>query len=254
MKLDGAAGSIPRILVVDDEPGIRDGLKALLVKSGAWVETAGDVEDAIRRNDHQAFDLIFLDIRMPGEDGLSGIAKLRRKDIPPEIVILTGYGSISSTVEAMKKGASDVIEKPFKPDRIMAVKDRCLETRRLKNQVDRLKGRLRELTATELVGQSEAIRKLEQRIEQVAKAPDTTILIQGESGTGKELVARSLHEHSARAEGPFIAVNCAALTENLLEAELFGYEPGAFTGAIRKGKEGLFAAAACSWMKSARCR
>ncbi len=243
MNLETALGAVPRILVVDDEAGIREGLKALLVESGAWVETAADLDDAIRRNDHQAFDLVFLDIRMPGEDGLSGLGALRKGDSPPEVVILTGYGTIASTVEAMRKGALDVIEKPFKPDRLLSVTERCLETRRLRGEVDRLRSRVRELTSTELVGNSGSIDALHKRIAQVATAPDTTILIQGESGTGKELVARSIHEQSARKNGPFVAVNCAALTESLLEAELFGYEAGAFTGATKEGKEGLFAAA-----------
>lgn len=237
------SGNVPRVLVVDDEQGIREGLKALLDRHGAWVETAADMEDAVRRNDHRQFDLIFLDLRLPGEDGLSGISSLRTGEIPPEVVILTGYGTIANAVEAIQKGACDVIEKPFKPERIIAVTDRCLETRRLKAQVNRLMGRVRELTSTELVGQSTSIQQLQQRIDQVAGAPDTTILIEGQSGTGKELVARSIHERSSRREGPFVAVNCAALTESLLEAELFGYEPGAFTGATKEGKDGLFASA-----------
>jgi DNA-binding NtrC family response regulator len=214
-----------------------------LIQHQAWVETAADLEDAVRRNDHQAFDLIFLDLRMPGTDGLSGLAQLRRGELPPEIVILTGYGTVASAVEAIKKGAADVIEKPFQKERILAVTERCLETRKLRGEVGRLRDRVRELTSTELVGNSEVIRQLQVRIDQVASAPDTTILIQGESGTGKELVARSIHERSARQHGPFVAVNCAALTESLLEAELFGYEAGAFTGATREGKEGLFSAA-----------
>ncbi len=241
---DAAAALNPqRILVVDDEAGIRDGLRALLAKEGHRVEVAGDLEDAIRRNDQQAFDLILLDLHLPGANGLEGLGRLRRGASPTEIIILTGYGTVSSTVEAMRKGAYDVLEKPFKPDRLVGVVARCLQTRRLKEKVHLLKGRVKELTATELVGQSDSIRKVMVRVSQVAQAPDTTILIEGESGTGKELVARCIHEQSARADGPFIGINCAALTESLLEAELFGYEAGAFTGATREGKEGLFAAA-----------
>ncbi len=243
MKSDGISGSLPRILIVDDEAGIRDGLKALLVNHGAWVETASDMEDAVRRNDYQTFDLVYLDLRMPGEGGLSGIERLHKDENSPSVVIMTGYGTVPDTVEAMQKGAVDVLEKPFKNERILAVTDRCLENRRLKAQVDLLRGRVKELTSTELVGQSEAMRNLTARIHQVSQAPDTTILIQGESGTGKELIARCIHDNSNRKDGPFVAINCAALTESLLEAELFGYEPGAFTGAVKEGKEGLFAAA-----------
>ncbi len=233
----------PRILIVDDEEGIREGLKALLSQKGYWVEGSGDLEDAVRRNDSNGFDLVFLDIHLPGSNGLDGIVPLRKGVTPPEVVILTGHGTVGSTVEAMRKGAFDVLEKPFDPDRLIGVATRCLETRRLKGQVDSLKGRVRELTSTELVGQSDAIRQTLTRVRQVAQAPDTTILIEGESGTGKELVARCIHENSARHQGPFIGINCAGLTENLLEAELFGYEAGAFTGATKEGKEGLFAAA-----------
>ncbi len=243
MKLEGTGGTVPRILVVDDEEGIREGLKSLLSRHGAWVETAAGLADAIRRNNHQQFDLIFLDLHLQGEDGLSGVSELRRGDLPAEIVILTGFGTVAGAVEAIKKGATDVIEKPFQSERIFAIAERCLETRRLKAQVSLLKGRVRELTSIELIGQSQQIEQLMKRVEQVAQAPDTTILIQGQSGTGKELVARCIHERSSRANGPFVAVNCAALTEGLLEAELFGYEAGAFTGAMRDGKDGLFAAA-----------
>jgi DNA-binding NtrC family response regulator len=157
---------------------------------------------------------------------------------------LTGYGTVANAVEAMRKGAADVIEKPFTPDRILSTVRRCLEMRQLRNELTWLQERVRELTATELVGLSPAVRAVTTRIDQVAHAPDTTVLITGESGTGKELVARCVHERSARRHGPFVALNCAALTENLLEAELFGYEAGAFTGANREGKDGLFAVGA----------
>ncbi len=235
---------LPRVLVVDDEEGVREGLRALLQREGVHVETAGSAEDGERRLESRSFDLVFLDIHLPGADGLSMISRLRRGTPAADVVILTGYGTVANTVEAMRKGASDVIEKPFSTDRILAVVRRVLETRQLKNELTWLQDRVRELTATELVGLSPAIRDVQTRIDQVAHAPDTTVLVTGESGTGKELVARCIHERSARRHGPFVAVNCAALTESLLEAELFGYEPGAFTGAQKEGKDGLFAVAA----------
>ena len=236
-------GSLPRILVVDDDEGIRESMQSLLSQNGMVVETAGSAEEAIRRSEMRGFDLVFLDQRLPGEDGIRKIGALRVGNMPPDVVILTGFGTIADTVDAIKRGASDVIEKPLHPDRIVAITRRLLETRRLRIEVDRLRGRVKELTSTEIVGVSPAIRDVMTRIDQVASAPDTTVLIEGESGSGKELVARCIHERSARRDGPFVAVNCAALTENLLEAELFGYEPGAFTGAAREGKNGLFAAA-----------
>jgi len=235
---------LPRVLVVDDEDGVREGLRGMLQQEGLHVETAGSAEEGARRVEARSFDVVFLDINLPGADGLSMLGKLRRGTPPADVVILTGYGTVANTVEAMRKGAADVIEKPFSVDRILAVVRRVLETRQLKNELCWLQDRVRELTSTELVGLSPAIREVQTRIDQVAHAPDTTVLVTGQSGTGKELVARCIHERSARRHGPFVAINCAALTEALLEAELFGYEPGAFTGANREGKDGLFAVAA----------
>ncbi len=234
---------LPRVLIIDDEEGLREGLRTLLQAEGLHVETAGTAEDGVRRVEGKSFDIVFLDLNLPGADGLSMLGSLRRGAPPADVVVLTGYGTIANTVESMRKGATDVIEKPFSQDRIMAVVRRCLETRQLKSELSWLQDRVRELTSTEIVGLSPAIRDVQTRIDQVAHAPDTTVLISGQSGTGKELVARCIHERSARRHGPFVALNCAALTENLLEAELFGYEPGAFTGANRDGKDGLFAVA-----------
>jgi len=235
---------LPRVLIVDDEEGVREGLRTLLQREGLHVETAGSAEDGARRVENRSFDLVFLDLNLPGADGLSMLGRFRRGNVPADVVVLTGYGTVANTVEAMRKGAADVIEKPFATDRILAVLRRVLETRQLKNELTWLQDRVRELTATELVGLSPAIRDVQTRIDQVAHAPDTTVLVTGQSGTGKELVARCIHERSARRHGPFVAINCAALTESLLEAELFGYEPGAFTGAQKDGKDGLFAVAA----------
>ncbi|MBL8727984.1 MAG: sigma-54-dependent Fis family transcriptional regulator [Planctomycetes bacterium] len=234
---------LPRVLIVDDEDGVREGLRSMLQHEGLHVETAGTAEEGARRTAQRSFDVVFLDLNLPGADGLSMLGDLRRGTPPADVVILTGYGTVANTVEAMRKGASDVIEKPFASDRILAVVRRVLETRQLKNELTWLQDRVRELTSTELVGLSPSIREVQTRIDQVAHAPDTTVLVTGQSGTGKELVARCIHERSSRRHGPFVAINCAALTEALLEAELFGYEPGAFTGAAREGKDGLFAIA-----------
>ncbi len=234
---------LPRVLIVDDEDGVREGLRTLLQHEGLHVETAGTAEEGLRRVGARCFDIVFLDLNLPGADGLSTVGQFRQGAPAPDVLILTGYGTVAKTVESMRKGASDVIEKPFSGDRILATVRRVLETRQLKSELSWLQDRVRELTATELVGLSPTIREVQTRIDQVSHAPDTTVLVTGQSGTGKELVARCVHERSARRQGPFVAVNCAALTEALLEAELFGYEPGAFTGASREGKDGLIAVA-----------
>jgi len=234
---------LPRVLIVDDEEGVREGLRTLLQQEGLHVETAGTAEEGLRRVEARSFDVVFLDLNLPGLDGMSTISRFRIGTPSPDVLILTGYGTVAKAVESMRKGASDVIEKPFTGDRILATVRRVLEARQLKNELTWLQDRVRELTSTDIVGLSTGISEVQTRIDQVAHAPDTTVLITGQSGTGKELVARCVHERSARRHGPFVAVNCAALTEALLEAELFGYEPGAFTGASREGKDGLFAVA-----------
>lgn len=234
---------LPRVLIVDDEEGVREGLRTLLQQEGLHVETAGTAEDGLRRVEARSFDVVFLDLNLPGLDGMSTISRFRIGTPSPDVLILTGYGTVAKAVESMRKGASDVIEKPFTGDRILATVRRVLEARQLKNELTWLQDRVRELTSTDIVGLSAGISEVQTRIDQVAHAPDTTVLITGQSGTGKELVARCVHERSARRHGPFVAINCAALTEALLEAELFGYEPGAFTGASREGKDGLFAVA-----------
>ena len=234
---------LPRVLIVDDEDVVREGLRTLLQHEGLHVETAGTAEEGMRRASGRSFDIVFLDQNLPGLDGLSSISQFRQGTPSADILLLAGYGAVANTVESMRKGASEVIEKPFSSDRIMATVRRVLETRQLRNELSGLQGRVRELTATELVGLSPSIDKVQTRIDQVALVPDATVLITGENGTGKELVARCVHERSSRSHGPFITINCAALTEALLEAELFGCEPGAYIGSSREGKDGLFAVA-----------
>ncbi|HLQ39086.1 MAG TPA: response regulator, partial [Planctomycetota bacterium] len=162
---------LPRVLVIDDEEGIREGLRTLLQQEGLHVETAVSAEDGARRTEQRSFDIVFLDLNLPGSDGLSILGRLRRGTPAADVVILTGYGTVANTVEAMRKGATDVVEKPFNPDRIMAVTRRCLETRQLKSELTWLQDRVRELTSTELVGLSDPVREVQTRIDQVAHAP-----------------------------------------------------------------------------------
>jgi DNA-binding NtrC family response regulator len=234
---------LPRVLVVDDEERVRETLRRLLQAEGVAVETAEDVEDAQRRIARRCFDVLILDQHLRGADGLDLLSRLRRGDHPADVVVLAGYGSVTDPVDAMRKGAADVVEKPIQPGRILGAIRRCLEARQLRRELGWSQERVRDLTATELLGLSARIREVHERIQEVAQAPDTTVLISGESGTGKELIARRVHEESERRHGPFVAVNCAALSENVLEAELFGYEAGAFHGVSREGRDGLFARA-----------
>jgi DNA-binding NtrC family response regulator len=235
---------LPRVLVIDDEEGIRDGLCTLFQAEGVAIETSSTVEDAVDRIAQRTFDVIFLDLNIPGANGLEVLPTLRRATPAADVVVLTGYGTLTNTVEAMRRGAFDVIEKPFTQDRILSVVRRCFEMRQLRNELTWTHDRVRELASTDLVGLSPAIRQVQSRIDQVSHVADTPVLITGRNGTGKELAARCVHERSSRRHGPFVSINCAALTENLLEAELFGYESGAFTGGNPEGQDGLLAAAA----------
>lgn len=234
---------LPRVLIVDSEESIRESLRSILHAEGIAVETATTVEDGVRRVGQKGFDVVFVDSHLAGDDGVSILRMLRRGVPAAEAVILASHGVVTNTVGAMRAGAADVVDKPYSRDRILSVVRRLLETRQLKSELNGLQDRVRELTATELVGLSPAIRDVQTRIDQMAHAPDAPVLVTGGSGTGKELVARCIHERSSRRQGPFAAINCAALPENSLEAELFGSEPGAFVGASHEGKQGLFATA-----------
>jgi DNA-binding NtrC family response regulator len=186
-------------------------------------------------------DLVLLDNQLPDGSGLDLVAKLKAIDADLPVVLLTGHGSVDLAVDALKRGCTDFLEKPFKIERLRTTVRLLLDKQALGRQVARLSGR--GAGRAQLVAHSSPMKRVLALVKRVAAVPSTTVLIQGESGTGKELVARAIHERSARGEGAFVAINCAALSEHLLEAELFGYERGAFTGADSKGKAGLFEAA-----------
>lgn len=228
-----------KILVVDDEPDMRFLLSGILEAQGFEVVLAEDGGVALERVRMAAPSAILLDLKMPKLGGMETLGKL--KAIAPQVpvIMLTAYGDIPTVVQAMRLGAYDYLTKPFHNDDIVLTVRRALERQELLAEVEALRARLVEGgSLRELMGQSREIQKVIQQLTQVAGSP-FTVIIQGETGTGKELVARAIHQQSARREKPFIALDCGAIPETLIESELFGYEKGAFTGADRK-KEGHF--------------
>ena len=228
-----------RILLVDDEPSILNVLTALLRKQGYDVVPAGNGEAAIGLIRTEKFDLVLSDIRMEPVNGLQVLEAVRQDSPGTAVILLTGYGSIRTAVEAMKGGAFDYITKPFKVDELLLIVQRALEYQSVLAENAGLKAQLEARYRLEnIVAESPSMRKVCEMIERVAPT-DATVLIIGESGTGKEVVARALHALSSRKHKPFVPVNCAAMPEPLLESEMFGHKKGSFTGAS-SDKEGLF--------------
>ena len=225
-----AAARPRRVLVVDDAEGIRSYLANLLEMHGYHVDTAEDGRRALALLEGGAApDVVLMDVMMPGMDGLETLRRVREIDPQLPVVILSVVGRASTIVEAMQAGAADYLNKPFEEEELEATLQLVLEVRALEDERERLLGEL-DGDSRGVVWQGQALRRVRETIEQIAGA-NVTVLIQGESGVGKEVVARAIHQASPRADRPFVKVNCAALPEDLLESELFGYERGAFTGA-----------------------
>src|SRR4051812_1226440 len=227
-----------RILVVDDQEMMRDSLAANLVREGHEVIAAGDGQAAAARLQAQRFDLLVTDLKMPRMTGIELLAEAKRLRPEMPVVLMTAFATVGTAVEAMKLGAYDYIQKPFDGDEIKLLVDRTLEHSRLIRENQALRTMAAEQTAARpMIGGGEPMQDVRKKIELVARS-SATVLVRGESGTGKEVVARAIHAASERRERPFLAVNCAALSENLLESELFGHEKGAFTGAdkLRRGR------------------
>jgi two-component system response regulator HydG len=227
-----------RILVVDDQEMIRDSLAATLVREGHEVIAAGDGPAAVSKlSSGTRFDLLISDMKMPKMTGIELLAEAKRLRPDMPVVLMTAFATVSTAVEAMKLGAYDYIQKPFDGEEIKLLVDRTLEHNRLIRENQALRTMTEMNSARPLIGNSPVMQEVKKRIELVAQS-SATVLIRGESGTGKEVVARGIHAASARKERPLLAVNCAALSENLLESELFGHEKGAFTGAdrLRRGR------------------
>ncbi len=240
-----AASASPRharILVVDDEPSMREFLTICLRRAGHEAEAAPDAATALARMDAHGFDLVITDLTMPGIDGMELLRRVVARADAPLVIMITAFATTDTAVEAMKLGAYDYLVKPFKVDEIQVVVQRALERVDLGSENRRLRDQLRGVWRLDgMVARSTSMQKVFELIRRVAPTR-ANVLIRGESGTGKELVARALHTSSDRADGPFVAVNCGAIPENLMESELFGHVKGAFTGASG-AREGVFLAA-----------
>ena len=228
-----------RILIVDDEESFRHMLSVILIKEGYEVDTSSNGEEGLQKASASPFDQILCDIRMPRMDGLVFLREIKKTGAETTVIMMSAYGTVDTAIEAMKLGAYDYISKPFKPDEIILTLRKSEEREQLRRENQLLRKEVgKEYSFENIVSKNEKMQKMFDVIKKVSQYK-STVLISGESGTGKELVARALHYNSDRSQSPFIAVNCGAIPENLLESELFGHAKGAFTDAIRT-KKGLF--------------
>ena len=229
----------PRVLVVDDERGMRDFLEIFFRREGMDVVTAGSVAEARALLDADDFDLLMTDVQMPGGSGIELLRSVKATSPETVAIVITAFATTETAIEAMKEGAYDYLTKPFKVDEVRLVVNKALEKKLLTVENKRLRSELRtQARQRVMIGTSSAMQRVYDLMAQVA-ATRTSVLVCGESGTGKELVARGIHDLSERREKPFVAVNCGAIPENLLESELFGHVKGSFTGAVNN-KPGLF--------------
>ena len=231
-----------KILIVDDEAFIRENLERILTEDGYRPLSTESPEDAVKQVSEEEIDLVLLDLNLGATSGLDVLQQMKEIDPGVLVIIITGYGTVESAVEAIKMGAYDYIKKPFKADAIRLIVRLALETQQLRREVRQLRRENKEpnlLVETEMVGSSQELMQVSRQVREVAKHESATVLITGESGTGKELVAQAIHNLSPRKEKPFVEINCGSLPFNLLETELFGHEKGAFTDA-KSRKIGLF--------------
>jgi two-component system nitrogen regulation response regulator NtrX len=220
-----------RILVIDDEAAIRDSLRMTLEYEGYEYVSAATGQEGLALAEREAPDLVLLDVKMPGMDGIEVLERLRSMNETLPIVVISGHGTVPTAVEATKKGAFDFIEKPFASERVLVILRNALDQRRLRDENKSLKKAVE--VRHQMIGESQALKTVMAAVGRAAPT-NATVLIQGESGVGKELVARTIHRNSLRSRERFVQVNCAAIPEELIESELFGHEKGSFTGATEK--------------------
>ncbi len=227
------------VLIVDDELIVRESLFHWFKKEGYTADTAPSGEVALEMLENESFDVLFVDMKMPGMDGLELVRQTQERYPESSVVIITAYGSIDTAVTAMKKGAADYLLKPFKPDQLALVMEKILNQKRMDSECRFLKGELDKRTRFDnIIGESVGMQQIYTMITDVAET-DAPVLILGETGTGKELVAKAIHAKSSRKNSPFIPINCGSLPDTLMESELFGFTRGAFTGA-HTGRKGYF--------------
>ena len=242
------------LLIVDDETDFRESACRYLKRIGFQVEEAEDGEEALNISTNKKFDVIVLDIHMPGISGIETLEQIMQRETPPKVIMLTGGGTIQNAVESIKLGAYDFLTKPAKMDDLTRLIKRAYEASELEKENSQLKEIIKRQTShSEIIGKSPVMKEVFYLIERTA-ASDKPVLIQGESGTGKELVARAIHKASPLSNKPLVVVNCAALPDQLLESELFGHEKGAFTGAVaaKPGYSKSLMAGLCLSMNSVR--
>ena len=225
------------ILIIDDERPIRASLREILEYEGHTIDEAEDGVDGVIAAQKKAFDVVFCDIKMPKMDGIDVLDMFKKKDILAPVIMISGHGTVETAVLSLKKGAFDFIQKPLDLNRILLTLKHALDKDELEKETKRLRRKVHDNKSYPIVGESEAIKDLLHMVKTVS-ATDARVLITGGNGSGKELVARQLHNGSARQSNPFIEVNCAAIPSELIESELFGHEKGSFTSAFkqRKGK------------------
>ncbi len=231
------------IFVIDDEEVIREGIAVALERDYS-IKPFGTAESALENMEHDSPDLVLLDIGLPGMDGIQALKEIKSRDSDIPVIMITAYEDVQTVISAMKLGAHDYVVKPIHMDALEVSIRNVLETVKLKKEVQALQEKYLKENLPCFIGESNAIQDVMEFIDQVAKSPDTPILIIGETGTGKELIASAIHYRSPNFSGPLVTVNCAAIPKDLVESELFGYEKGAFSGASPSGKIGLVEEAA----------